>query len=191
MFLLPLAFYQFIQEFLEQKSFWRKNLFRIGTIAIIFINLWGVFIAPPTLTWSDGGSPLFLYAFQWPVFVATAFLVLIVLSILIMILREMRRNVLTASRLGPILAGILLLFIGNLANLISGVSSTFFDTLSGAIAAILFFYALYRRRLFTLTLLASRGTTYVVATTSVALVFAWFIGPMEQLIDTNFSPINP
>lgn len=191
MFLLPLAFYQFIQEFLEQKSFWRKNLFRLGTIAIIFINLWGVFIAPPTLTWSDGGSPLFLYEFQWPVFVATAFLVLIVLSILSMILREMRRNELTASRLSPILAGVLLLFIGNLANLIPGVSSTSFDTLSGAIAAILFFYALYRRRLFTLTLLASRGTTYVVATTSVAMVFAWFIGPMEQLINTSFYQLQP
>jgi diguanylate cyclase (GGDEF)-like protein/putative nucleotidyltransferase with HDIG domain len=58
------------------------------------------------------------------------------------------------------------------------------DILSGVINAFFMFYALYKRRLFKMTLLVSRGICYFITLSLAILIFSNAITFMEHLIDT-------
>lgn len=191
LFGLPYAFYRFIHAFVGEKGYLAKNIFRLVTLGIILLNLFGIFLAAPALSFDGAGQPLFTYTMSWTIIIPTVFTLAVVLCMLRMIAREVQKNQLYDGRLNPIIAGMIILLLGNLANLIPGVSSTSFDVLSGILNAVLIFYALYRRRLFNLTLLASRGTTYVMATAVMAIFFAKFITPYEEFIQGSFQALAP
>ncbi|MEI7885151.1 MAG: HD domain-containing phosphohydrolase [Clostridia bacterium] len=186
LFCLPVAFYNFIYEFIGEKGYFLRTIWSFSTVIIVFLNLFGVFLAAPSVSISATGEKIFLYNIQWPIIIIALFTLVVVISMFAMITRDIKRNETYGGRLSPIIIGILILFAGNLADLIPGVSSTSIDTLAGILNAGLLFYALYKRRLFNMTLLASRSTTYVIAGTFVALIFAYFIKPFESFIEKDF-----
>ncbi len=186
LFCLPVAFYNFIHDFIGARGYFLRTIWTISTVLIVVLNLFNVFLAAPTVSISATGEKFFLYNIQWPIIIIALFTFLVVISILSMITKDLKNHESYSGRLNPILIGMFILFAGNLANLIPGVSSTSLDTFAGIANAGLLFYALYKRRLFNMTLLASRSTTYVIAGTLVAIIFAYFIKPFEQFIEEEF-----
>lgn len=191
LFALPYVFYSFIHAFVEAKGYFLKNLFRGLTLVIILLNFFGVFLKAPKVITFSNSNPQFIYSMEWPIAIVAIFTVLVIIAILSIMTKEIKKNYLYDGRLNPIIVGMFVLFLGNMANLIPGVSSTSFDIIAGIVNGVIVFYALYKRRFFTLTLLANRSTTYIIATSIVALVFAYLINPIESLIETRFSPLYP
>ena len=52
------------------------------------------------------------------------------------------------------------------------------------------FYALYRKRLFRLTLLVSRGTMLAASAVLVSVLFAYWAGPLERMILDYFPQVR-
>ena len=73
LFCLPVVFYNFIYEFIGAKGYFLKTIWTFSTIIIVFLNLFGVFLAAPTVSISATGEKLFLYDIQWPIGIVALF----------------------------------------------------------------------------------------------------------------------
>lgn len=106
----------------------------------------------------------------------------IIVSMLLMIVKNIRKNQFSARGLTPILLGAFILFLGNLIIMIPAFASSTLDTLSGIINAACIFYALYQQRLFRLTLLVSKGVITLLSGVFVALIFLNLIPPLDRML---------
>ncbi|MFR6331395.1 MAG: hypothetical protein ACLUOI_23070 [Eisenbergiella sp.] len=85
----------------------------------------------------------------------------------------------------PIMIGPPVLIIGNLISILPGNYFPW-DTLSGIIYASLMFYAMYRKRMFRMTLLVSRGVVVAEIMCLCSVMGAYLIRPTEQKLQTYF-----
>ncbi|MEG1849976.1 MAG: sensor domain-containing diguanylate cyclase, partial [Oscillospiraceae bacterium] len=108
----------------------------------------------------------------------------------VLIYRVMRRHEMAAMAMPPLFIGMSLLLIGNFMSVLPGNIFPF-DTLSGILNAGCLFYALYRKRMFKLTLLVSRGSIFAVSIASMSVLFAFEIQYLEAAIDKYIPLLAP
>lgn len=181
-FLLPLLFYNFVAAFIEQKGYFLKILYTIGTAAIILAIHFHLFLKHPTVEIMADGQPHFIYDITWPVIFPMVFSTIVIGSIFYMVIKDVRKNRMNFDRLLPVLIGLGILFLGNIMDVFPFIGEFPGDTLSGIINAFFMVYALAKRRLLNLTLLISRSTAYVVTALFVFVIFANAIQPFERFI---------
>lgn len=119
----------------------------------------GFLLAPPELV-KTGEKLSFVYRTNWHVILLFAVGGLTVIHVLSVLLHFCRKNRTMGKQFQPILLGICFLFAGQIALLIPVFSGFPIDILGGLVNAFLILYALIRRRLFQLRLLASEGLCY-------------------------------
>jgi len=190
LFFIPVLFYNFVSDFINAKSQFLKLIYTLLTFAIVIGNLSHFFIKYPNLEITDTGKAIFTYEMGWTVMVPAIFTLIVILSIIIMIAKDVKNKSVYAGSLTPIIIGIVILFIGNIAISIPAFSASSIDRVAGIINASCILYALYKRRLFKLTLLFSRGTSYAIAISVVLMIFALFIQSLENLISQRLPQIN-
>ena len=160
LFALPFGYYRFITEFAGKTR--KGGCIFYGALYLLLFALnvpHGLFLAPPQLL-QENGRTAFVYRTNWHVallFVAGGLTVVHILSVL---LRFCRKNRTMGKQFQPIIIGICFLFAGQLALLIPVFEGFPIDILAGLVNAFLILYALIRRRLFQLRLLASEGLCY-------------------------------
>ena len=185
MFSIATIFYCFIHSFIEAKGTFLRNLW-IGLTALILLGThFGLFLEVPQLVHMPGGYDAFLYDMDWRIFIPSFVVLCILVSIGVMVVRFLRENQGAAPWMVPILIGMGVMFIGNIVSILPGNIFPW-DTLSAIINALITFYALYRKRLFKLTLLVSRGTVMIVTVAFSVFLLANLVSPIEALIDRYF-----
>lgn len=167
--MLPCTYFRFIcdytgEEYKKIDGFFAA-LLALGSIINIKTN---VFLAPPDLVW-QGDSVAFVYHMEWPVIIMYGLCAVVVTRIFWLVYCVYKRNPSRAAQLVPLVAGILLLFLGNMG--ISVVNGFPLDIVAGVFNAVLMFLMLYSGHVFKLTLLVSRGNCYVLAMGISVLVF--------------------
>ena len=186
--LMPFAFFIFIVEFIELKDRFFILFYLLIIILVNLINIsTGFFLAAPEAITASDGTVSFVYSMSWPVILLFSVTGAITLHLLYLLFKYSKTNEMAKKQLMPIIIGIIILFIGNLALLLPFSKGFPTDILAGVFNAFFLFYALYQRRLFKLTLLVSRGSCYALAAGLSLLLFSNFIGLFQSFIDSNLS----
>lgn len=189
--LLPYTLFCYTSEFIGNKNTFTRNLWLVSIVIINIINIkTGVFLACPEVVISEAGQVGFFYHFDWPVIILFTLCGLIVCNLFYNLYKKSKTDELISRQLAPILMGIAILFLGHILVTFSIFRGFPIDILSGVINAIFMFYALYKRRLFKLTLLVSRGSCYVIATVLSVGIFSNFIPYLQHFIIRNFNTIE-
>lgn len=186
--LMPFAFFIFVIEFIGLKD----RFFKLGYLLIIFlvniINvLTGFFLNAPEVITGTDGKVSFVYDIAWPVIILFVVCVAITFHSLYLLYKYSKTNEVAKKQFMPIVFGVFILVVGHLALFVPFFKGFPTDILSGVCFAFCLFYALYRRRLFKLTLLVSRGSCYGIAAALSLVLFSNFISLVQAFIDTNLS----
>ncbi len=185
LFTTPFLLYNFVCEFIEAKGYLLKLIWMFGTIIILILTHFEVFLKRPEFVQLGNGQAVFLYNTQWPIAIPCVFFFFILVSIAWVVFNQIKKKGMATPWLSPILAGMGILFVGNVLSIMP--NNIFpWDTLSGIGVAFCFFYALYRKRLFKLTLLVSRGTVFLIAALVATGFLTYLTQPFETLINVHF-----
>ena len=184
--MVPYAFYRFYLDFLEVRR--KKAIFFWFVVfaGSVVLNIFtGIFVPNPEVI-QVNGSVKFLYHYTWPVYILFVFCVVMIMQIIRLFIKFCRGDALILRQLRPIVSGIIILAVGTAASTIRNFAGLPLDVLSCLIFAYMLFYALYRKRLFKLTLLASPGNCYVVAVLITMLAFYNLIVPIRMQLEKLF-----
>lgn len=181
--LLGYALFNFAYTYVGSKNILVKYAWFAIMLTINIINWFtGVFLPAPVKI-----NDKFTYNYEWPVVFLFIFCGAIIAHMLILLFRDIRKNAVSRKKLAPILVGIVIMFVGHFAFLFPAFSGIPVDIIAGVLNAFCMFYALYRQRLFTLTLLASRGSCYALSAGMSLLIFVNLLGPMADFIRAEFT----
>lgn len=190
LFTLPFLFYNFVYEFVGARDYIIRGLWILGTSVIIVLDWFHVFIQHPQVMDLGNGQASFVYSVGWPIVIPAIFTTAVIISVIMMIVEDVRKNQSNPRRFVPIVAGMLILFAGNLADMFPHIGQFPGDTLAGIVNACFMYYAIYRHRLLNLSLIISRGSVYVGVGAFVSLFFAYFIRPVEGAIIRRFPSLE-
>nr|MDD6335049.1 diguanylate cyclase [bacterium] len=178
LFAITFFFYVFMCEITQTRGYLLKLFWGIGTVIIVVLTGLDVFLKVPVKEVVDGHI-IFVYDMRWPVAIPSVFIFFELLSVLRMFIRAAKKNGISAPWIMPIFLGMAVQFVGNIVAIVPGNIFPY-DILSGIINGMLLFYALYKRRLFKLTLLVSRGTLFGVALALSSVLLAMLASSLEQ-----------
>jgi diguanylate cyclase (GGDEF)-like protein/putative nucleotidyltransferase with HDIG domain len=185
--LLPYSFLNFVYEFADLKSVMTKMLLFILVITVNVINIsTGFFLKAPEALSSANGETIFVYSYSWRVAIIFAVCFVTFLNILYVLFKCSKKSTLVKNQFMPIIIGIMILFAGHIGIMIPYFRGFPTDILDGVFNAWLMFYALYRKNLFQLNLLVSRGSCYAIAAGLSFSIFFNLISPLEKFINNNF-----
>ena len=154
MMLLPVAYYLFVLDFLEEKSGWRKFWFAFYLVLFAVNAFTNFFVPLPQVIGSQ-----FIYNYSWPIYLLFFFVLLTVVQLIFIIRRHCKGNRIALQQLTPVICGIGFLLLGHALSTLSAFAGLPLDILSGGVNACFLFYALYKKQLFRMTVLLSK-TTY-------------------------------
>lgn len=189
--LLPYSFLNFVYEFADLKSVMSKKLLLIFVITVNVINIsTGFFLKAPEALSSANGETIFVYSYSWQVAILFAVCVTTFLNILYILFKCSKKSTLVKNQFILINMGILILFAGHIGIMIPYFRGFPTDILAGVFNAFFMFYALYKKNLFKLNLLVSRGSCYAIAAGLSFSIFFNLISPLEKFINYNFPIAN-
>ncbi|MGI6730698.1 MAG: HD domain-containing phosphohydrolase [Anaerovoracaceae bacterium] len=183
--LMAYAFYVFAVEYAESTDKLFKKIWLVLVVAANIINITTeFFLAPPNLV-TTGNQVRYVYDISWPVAILFTLCMAMITHMLVVLIKFSRTNEKAKKQFMPIFAGIFMMFIGHLMIMTPFFKGFPTDILSGVANALFMFYALYKRRLFKLTLLVSRGIVYAFAAAFSLLVFSNSIRYIERFMNRN------
>ncbi len=186
--LLPFTFYNFVRAFIGNKNQIAQKVWLVLIILANAINsITGVFLACPEPILTATGETAFIYHISWPVIFLYGICGAIVCHIFYLIYHYSKTNVMAKKQLAPIMVGIIVLYAGHIIMFFPFSTGFPADIFCGIINAFFMFYALYKRNLFKLTLLVSRGSCYILAAMASVILFAYVIQPFQRFLNTNFN----
>lgn len=189
LFAIPLMAYLFLYHFVESSDRYAKKLWTLGTIIMLVLTHFQLFLKAPELVMLSDGEAVFLYHTTWTIAIPTIFLAFLMLHAAGMVVYNVKEKDVPVSTLAPVLVGLPIMAVGNLISIIPGNYFPF-DTLSGIINACLIFYALYRKRMFRMTLLVSRGVVMAESMVLCSVLGSYMIKPIQQILLKYFPQVK-
>lgn len=172
LFLMIFSYFKFIVAFVgeHKKAISLLYLFTLGTMFLINIPT-GVFLHWPNIIF-ENGKQIMVYD-KMNAFVSFIFLIagIIMVHVLYLLFVNLNKNIKMKKQVAPIVMGIVILFLGHLALLLPIFEGFPIDIVAGVINAGFLMYALIKRQLFKLKLMASETVGYMFC---VGLGFAVF-----------------
>ncbi len=185
--LLPYAFLNFVSEFADLKNVMVNRIWLLLILLVNFINICsGFFLKAPDVINLVGGDTAFVYRYTGTVALLFAVCITVIINMLYLLFKFSRTNALAKKQFMPIMMGIALLFAGHIMILIPLFKGFPTDILAGIFNAFFMFYALYRRNLFELKLLVSKGSCYAISAGLSFAIFFNLINPIETFIEEEF-----
>ena len=179
MLMLPVGYYLFVLDFLEEKSGWRN--FWLGFYTLMFIlNCFTGFFVPLPEVIIQNGSAQFLYRYTWPIYLLFFFVLLTMTQLFFVIRRHCKGNRIALHQLTPVICGIAILLAGHMLATLSIFAGLPLDILSGIVNALFLFYALYKKQLFRMTVLLSKTTYSVLALVLGIAIFSNFALSLQR-----------
>lgn len=169
--LLPYAYYCFILNFGGITKRLPGQIYLVTMLICFGINVCtGKLLKYPEIV-EKNGVPTFIYDVKPPVIIFFGIAAIFLVYLFWILLKICKGNPHMQHQYEPIVIGILLLFIGNMLLGFPVFEGFPIDILSGLLNVFLLFYALIRRRLFRLQMLASSSLCYGVGLLFSVVVF--------------------
>lgn len=160
LFLLPYGYYKFITEFAGRRNGFVSKVYLTISMILFLVNLAsGFLLAAPKIV-EENGRYSFVYEYKLGVLVLLVAGIAAVLHLTSTLVQCSRVNRKMTKQFEPISWGLVILAAGHVLLLIPAFSGFPIDILSGVVNAVLIMYALIKRRLFKLKLLASESVCY-------------------------------
>jgi len=185
---VPLLIYGFLHHYTNRRGSFLLSTFTVGTILMAVLNLFELFITNPRIEQSVTGQPTFAYDISGLAVLPVLFAALILVMAAKLIYVSIKDDGLPSSMFRPFFVGILIMFAAIMLDLFPGVASVFpVDPFACMMNAILIYYMLYKKRVFTLTQLASSGSTYLVSTVLTGLTLLSSYAGISSIFDRYFA----
>lgn len=172
MMLLPFGYYGFLLDFLDEKSGYMRPFLLVLFISVFIFNCFTGFFIPLPEVVKEGTQLKFLYHYNWHVTLLILSIAFVLWQILLIIWRFCRGNNIALQQLKPVIYGILAIFLGNVLATLPIFTGLPVDMLSGVFNAVFLFYALYKKKLFRMTILLSRTNYIIVAMILGCVIFS-------------------
>ncbi len=181
--LITYSFMLFVRDFVGSSPRLRDRFWGLGVLVVGVINTFtGVFISVPAVQTDGLGNVGFVYTITWPVIFLFFLCGGMVLEMFRHIIYCYRYDVARRKQFTSISVGIAAIFIGHLLFMLPPFQGIPVDIASGLVMVFCLFYALYRRRLFRLTLLVSKGSSYAMVALISVFAFSNLILPLDRLM---------
>ena len=172
MMMVTVSYFHFSLDFLDDRNNHGRNFWAIFYVVIFVINcITNFFIPLPEVT-ITGTKAEFLYHYNWHIYVLLSFIVITLLQLTGIIWRHCRGNRIAMQQLLPVVAGLMIMLLGHVLATLPMFVGFPADMLSGAINAFFLFYALYKKKLFRMTILLSRTNYVIVAMILGCMIFS-------------------
>ena len=185
MMLLAAGYFHFVLDFLEEKNSHGRYFWMVFHLLLFVVNCaTGFFIPEPLVVYQDGKAQ-FLYHYSWHIYLLFVCILLCVVQMAFIIRRHCKGNHIALQQLRPIISGIGILLLGHIAATLPVFAGFPLDIISGVVNALFVFYALYKKRLFRMTLLLSKSNYCVIALVLGCAVFYHAAMPLQQFLMEN------
>lgn len=179
--LLPYAYYCFILAFGGVKKSLPGKIYLAVMLICFVVNIrHGVFLGCPNVV-EKNGLPTFVYEIKPTILVLFFPAGIFLIYLFLILVRICKANPNMKVQYEPVMAGVLVLFAGNMLLGIPFFSGFPIDILSGVVNVFFLFYALIRRRLFRLQMLASPSLCYGVEFLFSVIVFLNVIPYLQKI----------
>ena len=179
--LLPYAYYCFILAFGGVKKSLPGKIYLAVMLICFVVNIrHGVFLGCPNVV-EKNGLPTFVYEIKPTILVLFFPAGIFLIYLFLILVRICKANPNMKVQYEPVMAGVLVLFAGNMLLGIPFFSGFPIDILSGVVNVFFLFYALIRRRLFRLQMLASPSLCYGVGFLFSVIVFLNIIPYLQKI----------
>ena len=174
MMLLPVGYYHFVLDFLEEKSGNGRNFWFVFYLLMFGINCVTGFFVPLPEVLLENGKAQFLYHYNWHIYLLFFLVILTVAHLSFIIRRHCMGNRIAFQQLVPVICGILIMLLGHILSTLTVFAGLPLDMVSGVINALFLFYALYKKRLFRMTMLLSKSNYCIIAMILSIAIFSNF-----------------
>ena len=185
-FMVPFFVYQFIYDFTGQKGTFVKNILFVLAVTMVILNLFHVFISHPQVI-MVAGEPVFDFKVYWTVVFPIAIATITFIMAGIIAYKSVRYEGMSAKLFTPLIFGVISMFIGTLLELVPAIGSLPTDTFVCFINALCIYYALYKRRIISLTHMTAKSPTYLISAVITTAIIIAFYTPIERFYDERFA----
>lgn len=185
MLMLPVGYYHFVLDFLEERGHGGKIFWGVFYLLVFAVNYATGFFVPLPEVVLQNGKAQFLYHYNWHIYLLVFFIVLTLLQLSLIIRRHCLGNRGALRHLLPVIWGVVILLLGHILSTLTMFTGLPLDIISGVANALCLFYALYKKRLFRLTLLLSKTNYYVLAMVLGAAIFSNFALSFQRFLVDN------
>lgn len=190
MMLVVAGSYNFVLDFLEEKNSYDKYFWFVFHLLLFVVNcVTGIFIPEPLVVSSEGTTQ-FVYIYSWHIYLLFVGILPCVFQMVRVIYRHCKGNHIAYQQLKPIINGIIILLAGHVAATLPIFSGVPLDIASGVFNALFIFYALYKKRMFKMTLLFSKSNYIAFALIIGAVVACRIVMPLQNFF-TNTAGLDP
>lgn len=178
--LAPPGYYMFVMDFLEEKNAYGKYFWLLTHIGLFIFNCLTCWFIPEPEVVNDGASVLFLYHYSWQIYLFGLLMMPCLVQVGLVVHRHCKGNRIAFQQLKPILLGIMYLLIGQILSTLPIFMGFPLDIASGIVNVLFVFYALYKKRLFKMTLLLSKTNYLLFALAASCFAFYNISEPIQQ-----------
>ena len=165
---------------------WRRIWFILAVVANAFNILTGSLLAAPEVVVAANGSVAFIYETTWKVIFLYGVTFGASVHMFWLLWRHGKKDEMLKRQMMPIELGLLIMYAGNVLIFLPPFVGVPVDIMTGIVNVFCLVYALYARRMFRLTLLASKGSCYLIAGVCSLAIFSNIIFPLRKFIHRMF-----
>lgn len=163
MMMVASGYHLFVLHFLEEKGNHGRYFWMPFHLALFIINCFtGLFVPEPQVI-TAGGATQFIYTYTWYIYLLLFCMLPCLVQIVLVINRHCKGNKIAFQQLKPIIIGLAALLIGHVAATLPVFAGFPLDIISGVVNVLFVFYALYKKRLFKMTLLLSKANYFALS----------------------------
>jgi diguanylate cyclase (GGDEF)-like protein/putative nucleotidyltransferase with HDIG domain len=198
MVIYPFLLYCFVSVFTNSSNIFRAAFWGIATIIALIVNFLGLIVTDAyviTNTVVQNGRQLYLVEFSYalgkmaiPLYI---FMFVIIMAILFKAKVSTQSGNAAYGRVRLVTVGILVMFIGQLFNIVPTIGKYPVDILACFINAILIMIAIYKYRLLELRFMVTRGIVFSLFSILLTGSYVYFVFFMERRITNSYREIFP
>ncbi len=177
-FLVPCGYYLLFSGYTGQKGYFLKLVWIVLTVIMIVANLFDAFIYDPAVV-GDGVRQAFHFKIRVDCRIPHRVCGVYTKQYLVHGQAGQEGEAVGATHFRPLALGVFLMAVGIIVNMIPSLSTLSTDSVGCALNAICIYYAFYKKRMYALSQIASKGPIYLI---SVLLTTAMII-PGFPLVD--------
>lgn len=162
---------------------WRKVWLILAVAANAFNIVTSSLLAPPEAVVLANGSVSFLYETTWKVIFLYGVTFGASVHMFWLLWKHGKKDEMLKRQMMPIELGLLCMYAGNVMLFLPPFVGVPVDIMTGIVNVFCLVYALYAKRMFRLTLLASKGSCYVIAGACSLAIFSNVVLPLRRFVD--------
>ncbi len=186
--LVPYLYFVLSCALAGEKATFLKIVWGISTLAILVGNYFDFFISHPIIT-SSTGERFFDYKVHASVALLIATAVGILASAAHIMAKSIKNGSMSRSQFRPLVLGVIAGFLLTVSDIIPipFLGSLPLDTLATSVNAIFIYYALYKKRMYALSQITSKGASYLISVLLTTLILIYSFNSTNRLYMLFFS----